>query len=72
MNYKKEVSDILDKIKIKREDDASLIDMCELTGDDFDDLQRRKFIVDILIAKKFRLFKKFPKIFFYKTKIKFK
>lgn len=55
-------------INFDEEDAQTLLDFSELSGDDIEDLFKRKLIADLVIAKKLKIVDKFKflKIFGYK------
>lgn len=57
---------ILDYLEINSEQYEDLMDLSKLTGDDLDDLWRRKFVADLVIAKKMNLLDNFLDLFGYK------
>jgi succinyl-CoA synthetase beta subunit len=66
----KEITDILKylSIQFESENEQTLLDFSKLSGDDVEDLYKRKLIADFAIAKHLGILKKdlFLKIFNYK------
>lgn len=52
INYKEEVNKILEYLNIELEEGETLTDYGRIEGDDIEDIWKRKFLLDLVVAKK--------------------
>ena len=57
------IQELLKKFKITPEEGQTLIDLSKLSGDDLADIERRKLIADLVVAKKLGLLDSFMRTF---------